>query len=73
MMTEKEARQKVEAYREIDEDTGEEYGYIVQRYCGRVGDGYAFECKATDVPYAEDDILPLLAVYPDGRILNLPQ
>lgn len=73
MMTEKEARQKVEAYREIDEDTGEEYGYIVQRCCGRDRDGYVFECKVADVLYAEGDILPLLAVYPDGTILYPPQ
>lgn len=43
-MTEKEARNKLKSYREIDEDTGEEYGYQIVKSLSPDGNGYLFEC-----------------------------
>ena len=43
-MTEQEAREILQKFREKDDDTGEEYGYIIQECCGRDGTGYVFRC-----------------------------
>ena len=60
-MTEQEAREILQKFREKDDDTGEEYGYIIQECCGKDETGYVFRCS-----------LPLMAVYPDGTVLNTP-
>lgn len=71
-MTEQEAREILQKFREKDDDTGEEYGYIIQECCGRDGTGYVFRCKAEGDVYGKDASLPLMAVYPDGTVLNTP-
>lgn len=75
-MTEKEARKILQDYRETDDDTGEEYGYVIQECCGTDGDGFVFQCKVEGVDYDALDAvtgnLPLLAVYPDGTVVNVP-
>ena len=75
-MTENEARTILQDYRETDNDTGEEYGYVIQECCGKDGEGYVFSCKIEGVDYDTlDDVmrnLPLIAVYPDGTVVNVP-
>ena len=75
-MTENEARTILQDYRETDNDTGEEYGYVIQECCGKAGEGYVFRCKIEGVDYDTlDDVmrnLPLIAVYPDGTVVNVP-
>ena len=75
-MTENEARTILQDYREMDDDTGEEYGYVIQECCGKDGEGYVFQCKIEGVDYDTlDDVmrnLPLMAVYPDGTVANIP-
>ena len=71
-MTENEARHILSNYRELDDDTGEEYGYIIQECCGKDGEGYVFRCKAEGAEYDETQDLPLLAVYPEGMVLIIP-
>lgn len=70
-MTEREARTILENYREVDEDTGEEHKYII-RYCaGNDANAFFFECKIEGYEYQQGVILPMIAVYSDGRILSL--
>ena len=75
-MTKEEATKILSAYREID-DTGEEYGYIIQEYVGKDDGAYIFRCKVEGVDY--DSLtgifmnLPLMAVYPDGTVLTVPE
>lgn len=71
-MTEQEARNILKNFRETDDDTGEQYGYIIQKCCGKDGNGYVFQCKVEGMEYKPTDQLPLLAVYPDGTIMNVP-
>ena len=71
-MTEQEARAILQKFRKKNEDTGKEYGFIIQECCGRDGDGYVFQCKAEGFAYGKDAKLPLIGVYPDGEILSLP-
>ncbi len=75
-MTENEARAILQDYRETDNDTGEEYGYVIQECCGKDSEGYVFRCKIEGVDYDTlDDVmrnLPLIAVYPDGTVVNVP-
>ncbi len=71
-MTEKEARDILSGYREIDDDTGERYGYTIQECCGKDGDGYLFRCRAEGVEYSGTDDLPILAVYPDKTVIAVP-
>ena len=71
-MTENEARDILSHFRELDDDTGEEYGYIIQECCGKDGEGYVFRCKAEGAEYDETQDLPLLAVYPEGMVLIIP-
>lgn len=66
-MTEKEAKKKLEAYREIDEDTGEEYAYRVVKSLGPDGNGYLFECTPEGT-----DFVCVVAVYPE-YVLMVPQ
>lgn len=74
-MTEQEARNVLAAYREVDEDTGEEYGYTIQKYCGE-SNAHVFQCKVEGVDYdalePEMRDLPLMAVFPDGTVETLP-
>ena len=71
-MTEQEARKSLQGYQEIDDDTGEKYGYIIQESCGKDGEGYIFRCKVEGVDYSPKDNLPLLGVYPDGTVISIP-
>lgn len=75
-MTENEARKILQDYRETDDDTGEKYGYVIQECCGTDGDGFVFRCKIEGVDYDALDAvmgnLPLMAVYPDGTVVNVP-
>lgn len=75
-MTEKEARKVLAAHREVDEDTGEEYGYTIQKYCGESDHAHVFQCKVDGVDYdtlePEMRDLPLMAVFPDGTVETLP-
>lgn len=71
-MSENEARKILSDYKEVDDDTGKTYGYIIQECCGKDGDGYLFQCKAEGVEYDNTQTLPILAVYPDGTVLTLP-
>ena len=75
-MTQNEARTILRDYCETDNDTGEEYGYVIQECCGKDGEGYVFRCKIEGVDYDTlDDVMrnpPLIAVYPDGTVVNVP-
>lgn len=72
-MTEKEARKILSDYREIDPDTGESYGYIIQESDGRYGDAFVFLCKIEGLEYdAPPDLVPV-EVHPDGRVYVLPE
>lgn len=71
-MTEKEARKILQDYHETDDNTDEEYGYVIQECCGTDGNGYVFRCKAEGVEYGKDTNLPLIAVYPDGTVIPVP-
>lgn len=66
-MTGKEARNKLKSYREIDEDTGEEYGYQIVKSLSPDGNGYLFECMQEGT-----DFVCVMAVYPED-ILMVPQ
>ena len=74
-MTKEEAKKILSAYRETDD--GEEYGYIIQDYVGEDDKVHIFRCKVEGVDY--DSLtgvfanLPLIAVFPDGTILNIPE
>lgn len=71
-MTEQEARKILQNFREIDDDTDEEYGYIIQECCGKNESAYVFRCKAEGAVYGKDTNLPLMAVYPDGSVIAIP-
>lgn len=71
-MTEQEARKVLEMYRETDDDTGEDYGYIIRNYIGKREDAFYFECKVEGVEYSDSDKLPIVAVFPDSFVLVLP-
>ena len=76
-MNKEEAKKILSMYRETDDDTGEEFGYIIQDYVTKDGEAYIFRCKVEGVDY--DSLtgifvnLPLIAVYPDGTVLNIPE
>ena len=76
-MTKEEAKKILSAYREIDDDTNEEYGYIIQDYVGEDDEAYIFRCKIEGVDY--DSLtgifanFPLMAVYSDGTVLTVPE
>ena len=76
-MTKEEAKKILSMYRETDDDTREEYGYIIQDYVGKDGEAHIFRCKVEGIDY--DSLtgifanLPLMAVYPDGTVLNVPE
>lgn len=79
-MTEHEARTILESYREVDEDTGEEYGHKIIRCLGSDSDGYVFECKSTGyldlntMTFVESsDVTYEVAVYSDGTVVCIPQ
>lgn len=71
-MTEQEAREILAAYREIDDNTGEDYGYIIQNCIGMKDDSFFFECKVEGVKYHNGDQLPVIAVFPDKSVFVLP-
>lgn len=79
-MTELEARTILENYREVDDDTGEEYGHKVICCRGGDNDGYVFECSSegcldlkTGVFVKSTTATYEVAVYPDGAVICLPQ
>lgn len=71
-MTEQEARKILTDYREIDDDTGEKFGYFIQNCVGKKENAFYFECKVEGVEYHDGDKLPIVAVFPDGSVLVLP-
>jgi len=71
-MTEQEARKVLEAYRETDDDTGEEFGYLIQNFLEKSDDAFFFECKVEGVEYHDGGQLPVVAVYPDKSVFVLP-
>lgn len=75
-MTERDARRILSAYREVDDETGNEYGYVIQKCCGKDGEGYIFQCEIEDVNYDDLDAVfrsyPLIGVYPDGLVVQIP-
>lgn len=71
-MTKQEAKKILETYREIDDDTGEEYGYIIQSYNGEFNGDFEFSCKAEGVKYKPTDTLPLVVVCSDGKVVFPP-
>ena len=79
-MTEHEARTILENYREVDEDTGEEYGHNIIRCLGSDNDGYIFECRSnghldlkTGLFVEDPNATYQMAVYPDETVNCLPQ
>ena len=79
-MTELEARTILENYREVDDDTGEEYGHEIIRCLGGDNGSYIFECKSggyldlkTGVFVESSTVTYEVAVYPDGTVICLPQ
>ena len=59
------------AYREIDEETGQEYGYQITEYLGPDGNGQIFKVICDD---GAEDYEPIpVGVYPPDRVMFLPQ
>ncbi len=75
-MTEQDARRILLNYREVDDETGNEYGYVIRKCCGKDGEGYIFQCEISDVNYDDLDAVfrsyPLIGVYPDGLVVQIP-
>lgn len=79
-MTEEEARTILENYREVDDDTGEEYSHKIICCLGSDNDYYIFKCKSdgcldlkTGSFVKSENASYEVAVCPDGTVLGIPQ
>lgn len=71
-MTRQEAREIIESYRELEDDTNEYVEYDVRGFGYKTEGAFVFYCTLRGVePRDEYDLVPI-AVYENGEIFVLP-